>query len=194
MAWNVGGNNNQGGYQQSGYQQGGYQQSYQQPSGDEGREFSWDGDTITADGSDYILLPPGDYNFTIAKFDRTRSQGSDKMPPCNMAVVYFDIHSDQGDVQVRENYLLHSKFEWKLSQLFSSVGLKKKGAELGNIGAAFDKAKGCEGHLKIKHEDFNGRTSAKVGSYVFGFGKVSKGASAPTAPAIDEDSMPFEIE
>jgi len=154
MAWNVGGNNNQqGGYQQSyqqgGYQQnGGYQQSYQQPAGDEGREFSWDGDTITADGSDYILLPPGDYNFTISKFDRTRSQGSDKMPPCNMAVVYFEIHSDQGDVTVRENYLLHSKFEWKLSQLFSSVGLKKKGEP---CPLNFNALPGRSGRLKLKH-------------------------------------------
>ena len=153
MAWNVGGNNNQGGYQQGGYQQGGYQQSYQQqsyqqPAGDEGREFSWDGDTITADGNDYILLPPGDYPFTITKFDRARSQGSDKMPPCNMAVVYFEVHSDQGDVQVRENYLLHSKFEWKLSQLFSSVGLKKKGEP---CPLNFNALPGRSGRLKLKH-------------------------------------------
>ena len=151
MAWNVGGNNNQQ-YQQGYSQPQGYsvpQQTYQQyqPAGDEGREFSWDGDTITADDN-YILLPPGDYNFTIAKFDRTRSKGSEKMPPCNMAVVYFDIHFDQGDVQVRENYLLHSNFEWKLSQLFSSVGLKKKGEP---CPLNFNALPGRSGRLKLKH-------------------------------------------
>lgn len=147
MAWSVGGNNNQQ-YQQSYQQGGGYQQPYQQSAGGEGREFNWDGDTITADSSDYILLPPGDYNFTIVKFDRARSQGSEKMPPCNMAVVYFEIHSDQGDGQVRENYLLHSKFEWKLSQLFSSVGLKKKGEP---CPLNFNALPGRSGRLKLKH-------------------------------------------
>ena len=159
MAWNVGGNNNQqGGYQQSyqqgGYQQnGGYQQSYQQPAGDEGRELDW-GDKITvSEGSDYILLPPGDYNFTIAKFDRSRSHGSDKMPPCNMAIVYFNVHSDQGDVQVRENYLLSTKFLWKLSQLFCSVGLAKPGDELS---MPWSSLPGRSGRLKLKHVNGTG--------------------------------------
>ena len=31
---------------------------------------------------------------------------------------------------IRENFILHSKMEWKLSELFCSVGLKKKGEEL----------------------------------------------------------------
>jgi hypothetical protein len=65
-----------------------------------------------------------------------------------MAVVYFEIHSDQGDVTVRENYLLHSKFEWKLSQLFSSVGLKKKGEP---CPLNFNALPGRSGRLRLKH-------------------------------------------
>ena len=41
------------------------------------RELGWD-DEIEKDGGSFILLPAGDYNFTVAKFERGRFQGSDK--------------------------------------------------------------------------------------------------------------------
>lgn len=151
MAWNVGGNNNY----QNNYQQNSYQQPQQNG---EGREFSWDGDTITRD-DEFILLEPGEYPFTIEKFERSRSQGSDKMPPCNMAVVYFTVHSDQGDVTIKDNYLLHSKFEWKLSQLFSSVGLKKKGEP---CQLNFTALPGRTGYMKVKNEPGTGQYASSI--------------------------------
>ena len=94
-----------------------------------GREFNWD-DEITKDSS-FVELPPGDYDFTIDHYERSRSKGSDKIPPSNMAIVYFNIRTPDGqEVQIRENYILHEKLEWKLSELFCCVGLKKKGETL----------------------------------------------------------------
>ena len=151
MAWNVGGNT---GYNNN-YQQNSYQQA-PQAGGD--REFSWDGDTITRD-DEFILLEPGDYPFTIEKFERSRSQGSEKMPPCNMAVIYFTVHSDQGDVTVKDNYLLHTKFEWKLSQLFSSVGLKKKGEP---CPLNFTALPGRTGMVRIKNEPGTGQYAGSM--------------------------------
>lgn len=161
MAWNVGGNTGYNNGQQGGY---GYQNSnnqqnqnnYQTGSGD--REYSWDGDTISKD-DEFILLEPGDYPFTIEKFERSRSQGSEKMPPCNMAVVYFTVHSNQGDVTVKENYLLHSKFEWKLSQLFTSVGLKKKGEP---CPLNFTALPGRTGTVRIKNEPGTGQYAGSM--------------------------------
>lgn len=96
---------------------------------DMGREFSWD-DEITKESS-FVELPPGDYDFTIDHYERSRSKGSDKIPPSNMAIVYFNIRTPDGqEVQIRENYILHEKLEWKLSELFRGVGLKKKGETL----------------------------------------------------------------
>lgn len=93
------------------------------------RAFKWD-DTIKEDGQDFSPLPEGDYNVTIEKFDRSRSSGTGKLPACNMAVVYFIVHGDGRDLTIRENYVLHSALEWKLSELFRGVGLKKEGEEL----------------------------------------------------------------
>ena len=97
--------------------------------GTEGRELNWD-DTIQNDSS-FVELPEGDYNFTIDHYERGRSQGSSKIPPSNMAIVYFNVHTPEGqEVTIKENFILHSKLEWKLSELFCGVGLKKKGEEL----------------------------------------------------------------
>lgn len=97
--------------------------------GADGREFEWD-DTIENDGKDFEPLPEGDYSFTIDKIERGRSKGEGKLPPCNMAIVYFIIHGADRDVEIRENYVLHSSLEWKLSELFRGIGLKKKGEQL----------------------------------------------------------------
>lgn len=97
--------------------------------GAEGRELTWD-DTITNDGQDFEPIPEGDYDFIIEKFERSRSKGEGKLPACNMAVVYFTITDRDRTVTIRENYILHSSLEWKLSELFCGIGLKKKGEEL----------------------------------------------------------------
>lgn len=91
-----------------------------------GRELSWD-DTITDDGKEFEPVPEGDYDFTIEKWERGRSKGEGKLPACNMAIVHFVIHDRDQEISIRENYLLHKKMEWKLSELFRSVGLKKEG-------------------------------------------------------------------
>lgn len=94
-----------------------------------GKELGWE-DTIAKDGGDFEPLPEGDYNFTVEKYERGRSSGNGKLPACNMAIVYFRIQDRDREVTIRENYILHSSLEWKLSELFCGVGLKKKGEEL----------------------------------------------------------------
>lgn len=110
------------------------------------REFDWD-DTITNESEDFEPLPAGDYDFTIDHFDRSRTSGDGKLPACNMAIVYFTIHGTDRDITVRENYVLHSSMEWKLSQLFRSVGLKKKDEPLKMNWTALP---GLRGKAKIK--------------------------------------------
>lgn len=93
------------------------------------RELGWD-DTITKDSDNFEPVPAGDYDFTIDHYERSRSKGEGKLPPCNMAVVYFVIHDRDREVTVRENFVLHSSLEWKLSELFRSIGMKKEGEPL----------------------------------------------------------------
>lgn len=112
----------------------------------EGREYGWD-DTIPNETSDFEPVPEGDYEFTVDKFERGRSKGEGKLPPCNMATVYFTVHDRDRDVTVRENYLLHEKMGWKLAELFRGVGLAREEDE--NIRMNWQALPGLTGRAKI---------------------------------------------
>lgn len=93
------------------------------------RELGWD-DTIEKD-SEVVVLPAGDYPFKVESFERARFNGSDKMPPCNMAIVKIRVDGTNGQSEIiSHRLLLHSRCEWSLSEFFAGIGQKKKGEQL----------------------------------------------------------------
>ena len=107
-------------------------------------ELGWD-DVIEKDPEEFILLPEGDYNFTVESFDRGRHQGSDKLPPCNKAVLRIKVDSPDGAAFLTHNLFLHKKTEGLLSAFFACIGQKKKGEPLrmdwGRVAGACGRAK-----------------------------------------------------
>lgn len=94
------------------------------------RELGWD-DEIEKDGGDFILLPAGDYFFTVVKFERGRFAGSTKMPACNQATLELKINSpEHGEVTIFHRIMLHTKTEGFLSNFFTGIGQKKTGEKL----------------------------------------------------------------
>lgn len=93
------------------------------------RELGWD-DEIVKD-SDFVLIPEGDYNFTVTAFERGRHEGSDKLPPCNKAIVTLRVALPDGTTQdIKHNLFLHTKCEGLLSAFFTCIGQKRKGEPL----------------------------------------------------------------
>lgn len=106
-------------------------------------EYGWE-DMITDEGKEFVLLPEGDYDFTVSKIERARHAGSEKMPPCNMAKVTVTVWGKEDKIEITENLFLCNKMEWKLSQFFLSIGLKKHGEPLKmNWGAAQGRSGKC---------------------------------------------------
>lgn len=95
----------------------------------EERELMWD-DVIEKDANEYVLLPEGDYDFTVEGFERARHPGSDKLPPCNKAVLRLRVDSDHGAAYINHNLFMHTITEGMLSAFFASIGMKKKGEPL----------------------------------------------------------------
>lgn len=93
------------------------------------RELGWD-DEIEKDSGDFILLPEGDYDFTVESFERGRHPGSDKLPPCNKAILKLRINTDEGAAVITHNLFLHTKTEGMISSFFTSIGQKKKGEKI----------------------------------------------------------------
>lgn len=93
------------------------------------RELGWD-DEIEKDGSDFILLPEGDYDFTVESFERGRHNGSEKLPPCNKAILKLRINTPEGTALINHNLFLHTRTEGMISAFFTSIGQKKKGEKV----------------------------------------------------------------
>ncbi|QOY37069.1 hypothetical protein AWH56_005355 [Anaerobacillus isosaccharinicus] len=127
------------------------------------RELGWE-DEIEKEGGNFVLLPPGDYNFTVAKFDRGRFPGSEKMPPCNQAKLELTIHSPQhGDITIFHNLMLHTKTEGFLSNFFMGIGQKKPGEKLRMNWNAVVRAKG---RCKIIQNKYMSKGEERVNNQV----------------------------
>lgn len=92
------------------------------------RELGWD-DTIEKE-NEFIILPAGDYNFTVTNFERGRHNGSAKLPACNKAVIDIAIEGPKGKKIIKHNLFLHTTTEGMLSNFFTGIGQKKKGEPL----------------------------------------------------------------
>lgn len=109
------------------------------------REFGWD-DEIEKDSPDFIVLPEGDYDFEAIEFERARHAGSEKLPPCNKAIVHIKIESEEGVAIIRHNLFLHSITEGMLCAFFTAIGQRKKGEK---VTMNWNKVVGSKGRAKV---------------------------------------------
>lgn len=126
------------------------------------KALDWDAE-IEASESEFRLLEKGQYDFTVAKFERANFEGSAKVPPCPLARLTLTVHDSQGDVQVFNNLFLTEKTAWKIAQFFVSIKLMKKGDKLK---MNWSKVIGAKGRLSIRHREYNGKTYNEVDNYI----------------------------
>lgn len=105
--------------------------------------MAWE-ETFEADASapERKILPKGTYPFIVEDVERTyvsdkpKSDGSvSKFAGCPMANVTFRItgkaeDGEEIEITRHEYFVLHTKFQPKISELFISVGLVKQGEKL----------------------------------------------------------------
>ncbi|MCM1024681.1 MAG: hypothetical protein NC395_11595 [Prevotella sp.] len=119
--------------------------------------FDWN-DEINAENA-FALLPEGDYEFAVTKFERGIQEQTDKLPRCNKAVVTLAVFGGNDEITLTENFPLCSKVEWKISSLFLSVGMKKHGEPLH---MDWNGLIGKRGRCRIVTEPYNGKDYNKI--------------------------------
>lgn len=87
-------------------------------------------DVIESDGREFIILPEGDYAFTVSKFERGFFPGSAKLSPCNKATLILQVKTNEGVANARTDLLLNRRLEWRLASFFRSIGQKKRGEKV----------------------------------------------------------------
>ena len=90
-----------------------------------GRELSWNSE-IQQD-STFELVPEGEYNFEVRRYERGRHEGSAKLPACPKAMVEIRVDNGTSATTITHNLFLHTTTEPMLSSFFAAIGMKKKG-------------------------------------------------------------------
>lgn len=99
----------------------------QQPAPAADEALGWDS-AVQYDGQEFVLLPEGDYPFTVTGFERARHPGSAKLPPCSMAKLTITVHGGaSGDTNITHRLFLHTKTQRLLGAFFASIGQCKSG-------------------------------------------------------------------
>jgi len=95
----------------------------------EDRELGWD-DVIENDSPEFVILPDGDYDFEVIDFERGRHNGSEKLPPCNKAIVHIRIEGKEGVSTIKHQLFLHTITEGMLCAFFAGIGQRQKGEKM----------------------------------------------------------------
>lgn len=99
--------------------------------------------------SQFVDIPEGEYDGVIDHVENDLCQWNNDYNGNPMISVYVNIQTMEGEGQLRDNIVLNSDFEWKLSQLFLGTGQKKKGQPLPNLGRAIQELPGMRVRVKI---------------------------------------------
>lgn len=91
--------------------------------------MGWD-DVLENDGQEFVILPEGDYTYTVTGFERGSFPGGAKIPACNKATLILTIDNDLGLATARVDLLLYRTVEWKIAAFFRSIGKKKHGEKI----------------------------------------------------------------
>jgi len=108
-------------------------------------------DSIEEDGQEFILLPEGDFNFTVTNFERGRFPGGPKVPACNKAAITAQVDTKDGIAIVKFDLLLYRTLEWRISAFFRCIGQKKHGEKLT---MEWNKVIGSKGRAHFKQRSY----------------------------------------
>lgn len=122
-------------------------------SNNQGYELGWD-DPIEHDSPEFVVLPEGDYEFEVIEFERARHPGSEKLPPCNKAIVHLKIEGPEGISIIRHNLFLHTITEGMLCAFFTAIGQRKKGEK---IKMNWNQVIGSRGRAKVGIRKYEGK-------------------------------------
>lgn len=143
------------------------QQTATTPAND---EFDWDSEFDFDDPDEYIILPPGEYDYEVRSFQRSRYDGGvakdgHTIPPCPVAKIQIGIKTDTGDVVINDSFFINKGNTKKLSGFFQSVGLAKAGSKV-KMSWWSDDLVGMTGRAKINNRKYNDKTYNNVSHYI----------------------------
>lgn len=119
----------------------------------------------------------GRHRVKIVEIDEQTSQGGDDM----LVFVFEVIKGDSKGARVYENCVLTDKALWKLQQILQAIGIKCDG----KVALDLDKLIGKVCEIDVFHEEYEGRTRARIGEFF----KATSAKSSDDEDVDDEDDI-----
>ena len=116
------------------------------------RNDALDWDSVIEAENEFVLLPEGEYEFTVKSFERGYFNGSEKMSACPKAELTLQIDAPQGTAIVKHNLFLSRRTEGLVCAFFISIGQKKHGEPLK---MNWQQVIGSKGRCKIGQRLYN---------------------------------------
>ena len=118
---------------------------------------------------EFVVLPPGEYDFTVKKFERSMYQGGTSkkdghaINPCPLAKITMEVQTENGPALVNDTLFLKANNVWKISAFFQSIGMAEEGKP---FTPDWNGAVGGTGKFKTKSREYNGKTFNEVDRYI----------------------------
>lgn len=146
---------------------------------EEVRAIGWDEEITVEKEPEFVLLEPGEYNFTVTSFERGHYDGSSKLPTCSVAKLALKCSNGIQETTVFVNLFLVSNQKWKLTHFFKSCRLIAADMPEGvNYAMPWSRVIGAQGRVLIKNREYNGKQYNEVEKFLY-----DNPATAATVPA-----------
>ncbi|MDT2905863.1 hypothetical protein [Lactococcus lactis] len=122
--------------------------------------LGWDDEV--EEGSPFVLLPEGNYPFTITGLEKgiyeKPANRESKIPAnCPKATVTLEFTTSTGEKStLTENFYLYKKMQWKINQFFTSIGAPKNPE--GKVKMNWGTVLGAKGAASLVVNDYTDRS------------------------------------
>ena len=122
--------------------------------------LGWDDEV--EEGSPFVLLPEGNYPFTITNlekgiYEKPAGRVSKVPANCPKATVTLEFISPTGETTtLTENFYLYKKMQWKINQFFTSIGAPKNPE--GKVRMNWGTVLGAKGAASLVVNDYTDRS------------------------------------
>ena len=127
---------------------------------------------------EYVLLEPGEYEFTVDSVEYGDYNGSSKIPPCGMVTVSLHVDAEQGRAFLKNNFYICRECAGLIAAFYKSIGLLKDGQK--KFTPDWDSIKGMTGIVKTSQREYNGNMYNNVDRFM---APRKTPAQAPVKPA-----------
>ena len=120
--------------------------------------------TFDIEEQEYVLLAPGEYEFTVDSVDFGDFNGSDKIPACGKVTVNIHVDTDKGKAFLNNNFYVCKEAAGMIAAFFKCIGMIKEGQK--TFSPDWDHIKGKKGIVKTSQREYKGNMYNQVDRFI----------------------------